>query len=96
MTPSLGWKGTTTSRLFARRGGRGRRAFRGHMPKIPVSRVMFLISFALDPANWSSSGFDFDEEGPFSRRSFPASCASSRGLCAEAVLEGYRPKRRPS
>ena len=32
------------------------------LPKIPVSRMMFLISYALDPANWSSNGFDFDEE----------------------------------
>src|SRR5262249_55420185 len=30
-------------------------------PKLPVRRLLFLMSYSMDPKNWRHLGFDFDE-----------------------------------
>jgi 5-methylcytosine-specific restriction enzyme subunit McrC len=59
-------------------------------PKIPVSRLMFLISYALDPTNWSSGGFDFDEEHSLLEAIIPGFVRQLQIATRRGVLEGYR------
>ena len=56
---------------------------------------MFLISYALDPTNWSSNGFDFEEEDSLLEAIIPASYASSREPCAAAYWKATGPRKRP-
>lgn len=60
------------------------------LPKIPVSRVMFLISYALDPVSWASSGFDFDEEDSLLEAIVPGFVRQLQRALRRGVLEGYR------
>ncbi len=60
------------------------------VPKIPVSRVMFLISYALDPANWPSGGFDFEEENSLLEAIIPGFVRQLQRALRRGVLEGYR------
>lgn len=60
------------------------------LPKIPVSRVMFLISYSLDPANWFSTGFDFDEEDSLLEAMIPGFVRQLQRALHRGVLEGYR------
>ena len=60
------------------------------LPKIPVSRVMFLISYALDPANWSSKGFDLDEEQSLLEAVIPGFVRQLQVALRRGVLESYR------
>jgi 5-methylcytosine-specific restriction enzyme subunit McrC len=60
------------------------------LPKIPVSRLMFLISYALDPTNWSSGGFDFDEEHSLLEAIIPGFVRQLQIAMRRGVLEGYR------
>lgn len=60
------------------------------VPKIPVSRVMFLISYALDPENWSSGGFDYGEERSLTEAIIPGFVRQLQAALRRGVLEGYR------
>lgn len=60
------------------------------LPKIPVSRVMFLISYALDPVKWDSAGFDFDEEDSLLEAIIPGYVRQLQRALHRGVLEGYR------
>ncbi|MDQ3638972.1 MAG: McrC family protein [Actinomycetota bacterium] len=60
------------------------------VPKIPVSRVMFLISYALDPANWHSGGFNFEEENSLLEAIIPGFVRQLQRALRRGVLEGYR------
>ena len=51
---------------------------------------MFLISYALDPANWSSKGFDFDEEDSLLEAIIPGFVRQLQIVLRRGVLEGYR------
>jgi hypothetical protein len=51
---------------------------------------MFLVSYALDPANWSSDGFDFDEEDSLLEAIIPGFVRQLQRALRRGVLEGYR------
>jgi len=91
MTPSVGLEGhydlTPSSHVGAVEVGSLSVTI---LPKIPVNRVMFLISYALDPANWSSNGFDFDEEDSLLEAIIPCFVRQLQIALRRGVLEGYR------
>ncbi len=62
------------------------------LPKICVSRTMFLLSYALDPMSWSGNGFDFDEEDSLLEAIIPGFVHQLQRALRRGVLEGYRPE----
>lgn len=59
-------------------------------PKIEIGRVLFLLSFALDPRSWRSSGFDFEARESLVEAVIPAFVHQVRGALRRGVLQGYR------
>lgn len=60
------------------------------VPKITVSRTMFLISYALDPTSWKEGGFDLDEEESLLEAVVPGFVHQVRQALRRGVLQGYR------
>jgi len=60
------------------------------LPKIPVSRTMFLISYALDPGSWTERGFDFSEERSLVEAIVPGFVRQVRQALRRGPLESYR------
>ena len=59
-------------------------------PKIPLDRVMFLISYALDPKKWRDTGFDFAVEDLLVEAVVPGFMRQVRRAFRRGVLQGYR------
>ena len=59
-------------------------------PKIRLDRVMFLISYALDPEKWRETGFDFDIEDSLVEAVVPGFVSQVRRAFRRGVLQGYR------
>jgi 5-methylcytosine-specific restriction enzyme subunit McrC len=59
-------------------------------PKIPLSRVLFLISYALDPSDWLETGFDFGEEESVVEAIIPGFVRQVRRALRRGILQGYR------
>jgi len=59
-------------------------------PKIPIERVLFLLSFALDPARWEQTGFDFAEEQSLVEAIIPGFINQVSRAVKRGVLPGYR------
>ena len=59
-------------------------------PKVPVSRVMFMVSYTLDPASWREQAFDLPEEGSLLEAVVPVFVSRVRQALRPGVLEGYR------
>src|SRR5690606_19613540 len=59
-------------------------------PKLPINRVMFLISYALDPSAWRDTGFDFDEDESLLEALIPGFVFQVRQALRRGVLQGYR------
>jgi 5-methylcytosine-specific restriction enzyme subunit McrC len=59
-------------------------------PKIPLDRVLFLISYALDPRGWKSYGFDFDEHDSLVEAIAPGFVRQVRRAFRRGLLQGYR------
>lgn len=62
----------------------------GIQPKIPLDRVMFLISYALDPKKWRDTGFDFGIEDSLVEAVVPGFVRQVRRAFRRGVLQGYR------
>lgn len=60
------------------------------LPKIPVSRTMFLVSYALDPGAWTERGFDFSEERSLLEAIVPGFVRQVRRALHRGPLESYR------
>lgn len=60
------------------------------LPKILVSRTMFLVSYALDPDRWTASGFDFAEERSLVEAIVPGFVRQVRRALHRGPLESYR------
>ncbi len=60
------------------------------LPKIPVSRTMFLISYALAPDSWTERGFDFSEERSLVEAIVPGFVRQVRVALNRGPLESYR------
>ena len=59
-------------------------------PKIPLDRVMFLISYALAPSKWRDTGFDFGVEDSLVEAIVPGFVRQVRRAFRRGVLQGYR------
>ncbi|MCY4109973.1 MAG: hypothetical protein OXG11_13220 [Chloroflexi bacterium] len=59
-------------------------------PKISLDRVMFLISYALDPKRWRDTGFDFGVEDSLVEAVVPGFMRQVRRAFRRGVLQGYR------
>ena len=60
------------------------------LPKIPVSRTLFLVSYALDPDYWTDTGFDFSEERSLMEAIVPGFVRQVRRALHRGPLESYR------
>jgi 5-methylcytosine-specific restriction enzyme subunit McrC len=59
-------------------------------PKLPISRVMFLISYALNPSAWRDTGFDYGEEDSLLEALIPGFVLQVRQALRRGLLQGYR------
>lgn len=60
------------------------------LPKIPVSRTLFLISYTLAPDAWTERGFDFSEETSLVEAIVPGFVRQVRRALSRGPLESYR------
>jgi len=61
-------------------------------PKIHISRVLFLLSYAMDPNHWQDSGFNFDEQDLLVEAIIPGFVLQLRRALEPGILQGYRLK----
>jgi 5-methylcytosine-specific restriction enzyme subunit McrC len=59
-------------------------------PKLPIDRVMFLISYVLDPKQWRSLGFHFDRADSLVDAIIPGFVRHLRRAFRRGLLQGYR------
>jgi 5-methylcytosine-specific restriction enzyme subunit McrC len=59
-------------------------------PKIPIDRVLFLLSYALDPRAWRTMRFDFEARGGILEAVVEAFLRQVRQAFRCGVLQGYR------
>ncbi len=59
-------------------------------PKIPIQRVLFLVSYALDPRKWEDNPFGFKQERTLLEAVIPGFIAQIRRAFRRGVLQGYR------
>jgi 5-methylcytosine-specific restriction enzyme subunit McrC len=59
-------------------------------PKIPIARVLFLISYALDPRKWSANPFAFAPQPSLVEAVIPGFVAQVRRAFRRGVVQGYR------
>ena len=59
-------------------------------PKIEVSRLLFLLSYAMDPARWWDRGFDFAEETSLFEALVPGFMRQVKRAFSRGLLQGYR------
>jgi 5-methylcytosine-specific restriction enzyme subunit McrC len=59
-------------------------------PKIPIDRVLFLVSYALDPRKWADNPFGFKQERSLLEAVIPGFVAQVRRAFRRGVLQGYR------
>jgi 5-methylcytosine-specific restriction enzyme subunit McrC len=59
-------------------------------PKLPMDRLLFLISYALDPARWQDIAFAFAEHQSLVEAIIPGYVFQVRRAFARGLLQGYR------
>lgn len=59
-------------------------------PKVPVDRVLFLLSYALDPDAWDSSKFDYGRADRLLEAIAPGFLALMRRALEQGLRRGYR------
>ena len=59
-------------------------------PKIRIDRVLFLLSYALNPAQWMSDPFDFQVDDSLIESVIPGFVSHLRQAFRPGVLQGYR------
>jgi 5-methylcytosine-specific restriction enzyme subunit McrC len=59
-------------------------------PKLPIDRLLFLISYALDPARWQDTAFAFAEHRSLVEAILPGYVFQVRRAFARGLLQGYR------
>jgi 5-methylcytosine-specific restriction enzyme subunit McrC len=59
-------------------------------PKVPVDRVLFLVSYALNPERWNDTPFDFGEESSLVEAIIPGFVAHVTRAFSRGILQGYR------
>lgn len=89
VSPSVGegWTVETTSWIGAIEVGELALEIR---PKLPISRVLFFLSYSLDPAAWRGTDFDFRETPNLLEALAPAFVALARRTLSRGLLHNYR------
>jgi len=59
-------------------------------PKLPMERVLFLVSYALDPKQWRNSGFGFDAADSLVDAVVPGFARQVGRAIERGLLQGYR------
>ncbi len=59
-------------------------------PKVPIDRVLFLISYTLAPHRWLDFGFNFGEADSLVEAIIPGFVAQVRRAFRRGILQGYR------
>lgn len=59
-------------------------------PKLPIERVLFLISYAIDPQRWLVHDFDFKPQDTLVEALIPGFIAQVRRAFRRGVMQGYR------
>jgi 5-methylcytosine-specific restriction enzyme subunit McrC len=59
-------------------------------PKIPMERLLFILSYSLDPIRWLDYQFDFSESDSLVEAVIPGFVAQIRRAFAPGLLQGYR------
>lgn len=59
-------------------------------PKLPISRVLFLLSYALDPRDWQQTLFDFGKEHSLLEAVILGFVMHVRRAFQRGILQGYR------
>lgn len=59
-------------------------------PKIPIDRLLFLLSYRVDPRHWNDAPFDFAERESLLEAIIPGFTAQVRRAFRRGVLQGYR------
>ena len=59
-------------------------------PKVPIDRLLFLLSYVVDSGRWSETPFGFDQEGGLLEAIIPSFLARLRHALGRGVLQGYR------
>lgn len=59
-------------------------------PKVPLDRLLFLISYALDPSSWHSTEFDLQPESSLVEAVIPAFIHHIGNAFRRGLLQGYR------
>ncbi len=60
-------------------------------PKLPIERVLFLISYAMDPSHWDEKSFGFGKESSLIEAMVPGFVRRIRHAFRQGVLQGYQP-----
>lgn len=58
-------------------------------PKIPMDRLLFLISYAINPDNWLDLAFDFSERDNLLEAIIPGFVAQTHRALRRGLLQGY-------
>jgi 5-methylcytosine-specific restriction enzyme subunit McrC len=59
-------------------------------PKVPIDRVLFLLSYAIDPASWQATGFDFEQDESLLEAIIPGFIRQVGIAIRPGLLQGYR------
>jgi 5-methylcytosine-specific restriction enzyme subunit McrC len=59
-------------------------------PKLEISRVLFLLSYAMDPSHWHERGFDFEEDRSLYEALIPGFMYQVKRAFERGLLQGYR------
>ena len=59
-------------------------------PKLPISRVLFMLSYGLDPKAWRNSPFNYGEARSLVEAVIPGFLYHLRSALGPGVLQGYR------
>lgn len=60
------------------------------LPKMPIKRLLFLMSYSLDPNNWFDVGFNLSEEDSLFEAVIPAFTTYVQKAFCRGILQGYR------
>lgn len=61
-------------------------------PKFPISRMLFLLSYVLDPRQWQHNQFNVSEESSLLEAIIPAFVSQVSRAFRRGILQGYRPE----
>ena len=59
-------------------------------PKLPISRFLFMVSYAIDPQAWTQTPFVYEEQRSVVEAVIPGFLSHLRRAVGRGVLQGYR------